>query len=209
MKYIDILASFETEINLINDTVNKPATDDSLFWLNQAVAKFVKQRFNGDLVQHTSYEQTEKRREDLIHLFKSKTYTGSDMLYQNMQPSYDEYYVEYPNDFLFALNEDVIISDNNSEHLMDTCVFECTQDSFMYRVNNSLTDFHYRFRRARPLRIRDSKGCKLLTDKIRSSILRIISNSLSRCLLIIFLFKSCLYDDVLIICKKITSLFIL
>lgn len=165
MKYIDILASFETEINLINDTVNKPATDDSLFWLNQAVAKFVKQRFNGDLVQHTSYEQTEKRREDLIHLFKSKTYTGSDMLYQNMQPSYDEYYVEYPNDFLFALNEDVIISDNNSEHLMDTCVFECTQDSFMYRVNNSLTDFHYRFRRARPLRIRDSKGCKLLTDK--------------------------------------------
>ena len=42
MKYIDILASFETEINLINDTVNKPATDDSLFWLNQAVAKFVK-----------------------------------------------------------------------------------------------------------------------------------------------------------------------
>jgi len=43
-----------------------------------------------------------------------------------MQPSYDEYYVEYPNDFLFALNEDVIISDNNSEHLMDTCVFECT-----------------------------------------------------------------------------------
>jgi len=35
----------------------------------------------------------------------------------------------------------------------------------MYRVNNSLTDFHYRFHRARPLRIRHDNGCELLTDK--------------------------------------------
>ena len=35
----------------------------------------------------------------------------------------------------------------------------------MYRVNNSLTDFHYRFHRARPLRVRNSNGCMLLTDK--------------------------------------------
>lgn len=48
---------------------------------------------------------------------------------------------------------------------MNTCVFECTQDSFMYRVTNSLTDFHYRYHRARPLRIRNTNGCELLTDK--------------------------------------------
>ena len=35
----------------------------------------------------------------------------------------------------------------------------------MYRVNNSLTDFHYRLHRARPLRVRTDKGCMLLTDK--------------------------------------------
>lgn len=35
----------------------------------------------------------------------------------------------------------------------------------MYRVNNSLTDFHYRHHRARPLRIRNTEGCSLLTDK--------------------------------------------
>ena len=87
------------------------------------------------------------------------------MKYKNGQPSYDEYVIEYPKDFLYALNEDVIISDNDGQNMMDTCVFECTQDSFMYRVNNSLTDFHYRFHRARPLRIRNSEGCKLLTDK--------------------------------------------
>ena len=69
MTNIEILANFEREINKIDDAVNKPATDDSLFWLNQAVAKFVKLRFNGDLVHKTSYEQNDKRRMDLIHLF--------------------------------------------------------------------------------------------------------------------------------------------
>ena len=48
---------------------------------------------------------------------------------------------------------------------MNTCVFECTQDTFMYRINNSLTDFHYNFHRARPIRIRTANGFKLLTDK--------------------------------------------
>jgi hypothetical protein len=48
---------------------------------------------------------------------------------------------------------------------MDTCVFECTADSFMYRVNNSLTDFHYKYHRARPLRVRTKDGFRLLTDK--------------------------------------------
>jgi phosphatidylethanolamine-binding protein (PEBP) family uncharacterized protein len=66
---------------------------------------------------------------------------------------------------MFVLNEDVVISDTNNEHLMDTCVFECTADNFMYRVNNSLTDFHYRYHRARPLRVRTKDGFKLLTDK--------------------------------------------
>lgn len=165
MRYIDILANFEREINLIDNTVEKPSTDDSLFWLNQAVGKFTKERFNGDFIHRTSYEQNEKRRIDLINLFKSKDYDRYDLEYDNKEPSFDEYFVEYPEDFLFALNEDVVISDNNGQHKMNTCVFECTQDSFMYRVTNSLTDFHYRYHRARPLRIRNSKGCILMTDK--------------------------------------------
>lgn len=165
MKYIDILANFEREIGLLDSSVDKPSTDDSLFWLNQAVAKFYKQRFNGDFVHDTSYEQTEKRREDLINLYKSIQYSKDDMTIDQSEPSYDSFKVIYPKDFQFALNEDVIISDKNGEHKMNTCMFECTSDSFMYRVNNSLTDFHYRFHRARPLRVRLKDGCLLLTDK--------------------------------------------
>ena len=80
-------------------------------------------------------------------------------------PSYDSYEYDYPEDMLYTLNEDIIISDNSGNNKLDVCVFECTADSFMYRIMNKLTDFHYRFKRARPLRIRTKDGFRLLTDK--------------------------------------------
>ena len=163
MKKIEILANFEREINKLDDAVNKPATEDSLFWLNQAIAKFTKLRFNGDFVHKTGYEQTEKRREDLINLFKYIQLDLSTVDTENS--SYNRYTVTYPSDFLYVLNEDVIIDSVEGGHPLATCVFECTRDSYMYRVNNSLTDFHYKYHRARPIRIRKDNGCDLLTDK--------------------------------------------
>ena len=165
MTNIEILTAFETEINQLNNELTKPSTDDSLFWLNQSVNKFVKIRFNGDFIHREGYEQTEKRRNDLIKLFKTATYDDEDMIKDTSFASYDQYSIQYPKDFLYALNEDVVIADVDGNHKMDTCVFECTQDSFMYRINNSLTDFHYRFYRARPIRTRNKTGCLLLTDK--------------------------------------------
>lgn len=235
MKGVDILAAFELEINKLDDAINKPATDDSLYWINQAVVKFVKDRFNGNAPKRTSYEQNEKRTRDLILLLRermtinsgdgnflleedvyrpessefydidkdniytqwyelyegddSKEYIrysqvygdedmsgtsvgskngGADIIMvskSTKHPSYNVYEYEYPKDMMYVLNEDVIISDLNDDHLMDTCVFECTADNFMYRVNNKLTDFHYRFHRARPLRVRTRDGFRLLTDK--------------------------------------------
>lgn len=163
MREIDILANFELEINQIDNLADKPSTEDSLFWLNQGVAKFVKQRSTGDPVHLASYEKNEKRRNDLIKLYKVKEY--SEMKLDKTQPSYNQYTVTYPEDFWYTLNEDVIICDTEGDNKANTCVFECTQDSFMYRVTNSLTDFHYRYHKARPLRIRTNNGCLLLTDK--------------------------------------------
>lgn len=165
MKYIDILEQYETEIGVINDTI-KPLVEDSLFWINQAIQKFVKTRFNSDFVHKTSYEQNEKRRNDLINLYKTEKYTDSQLDFDDNNPKYNKYIVEsYPSDFLFSLNEDVIITNNKDENPYSTSIFECTSDSFMYRVTNSLTDFHYKYGEARPLRVCTDKGCYLLTDK--------------------------------------------
>ena len=163
MRGVDILAAFELEINKIDDTMEKPLTDDSLYWLNQAIVKFVKDRFNGNAPKRTSYEQNEKRTRDLIKLLVNTPVVANGEPVEHA--NYLEYDYNYPTDMMFVLNEDVVISDNEDGHLMDTCVFECTADSFMYRINNKLTDFHYRFHRARPLRIRTADGFKLLTDK--------------------------------------------
>ena len=162
MRCIDLIASFELEINKLDDSINKPVTDDSLYWINQAVAKFVKERFNGAPPKRTSYEQTEKRTSDLVNLLKEAT--NFTPIINDAHPSYTSYEYTYPSDMLYVLNEDVIISNNNDEYQMDTCVFECTADSFMYRVNNSLTDFHYKYHRARPLRVKTKDGFRLLTD---------------------------------------------
>ena len=162
MRCVDLIASFELEINKIDDTIQKPVTDDSLYWINQAVMKFVKDRFNGNAQKRTSYEQNEKRTRDLIKLLKEEKKETPEVI---PHVNYDEYEYYYPADMMFVLNEDVVISDMNGEHQMDTCIFECTADSFMYRINNSLTDFHYRYHRARPLRIRTNDGFRLLTDK--------------------------------------------
>lgn len=164
MTHLEILTGFETEIDLLDNEVEKPATTDSLFWLNQAALKFVKLRTNGDDKHNTGYEQTEKRRNDLIKLFKTCDITLSQDQKQ-LESSYDYYIIQYPEDFMYSLNEDVVIADNDGNHEMNTCVFECTQDSFMYRINNKLTDFHYRWHRARPIRTRYKHGCLLYTDK--------------------------------------------
>ena len=164
MTNIETIANFEREINKLDDAVNKPATEDSLFWLNQAIAKFTKLRFNGDLIHKTGYEETEKRREDLINLFKEQN-LAIVQSEQGQNPNFTRFSVTYPSDFLYALNEDVVIDSINGGHPMNTCVFECTRDSFMYRINNSLTDFHYKYHKARPIRIRKENGCDLLTDK--------------------------------------------
>lgn len=164
MKCIDLIAAFELEINKLDDALQKPVTDDSIYWLNQAMMKLVKERFNGNLPHRTSYEQNEKRTRDLVNLLREDIHDFA-VDYEPVQhKSYDEYEYNYPTDMMFVLNEDVVISDNDGEHEMDTCVFECTADNFMYRINNSLTDFHYRYHRARPLRVRTQTGFRLLTD---------------------------------------------
>ena len=73
MRCIDLITAFELEINKLDDSLNKPVTDDTLYWINQGVMKFVKDRFNGNAPKRTSYEQNEKRTRDLVHLLCERT----------------------------------------------------------------------------------------------------------------------------------------
>ena len=98
MRCIDLIAAFELEINKLNDSLNKPVTDDSLYWINQAVVKFVKDRFNGNTPKRTSYEQNEKRTKDLINLLREqKEFT---VTIDDTHPSYTSYHIHEPSSYL-------------------------------------------------------------------------------------------------------------
>lgn len=161
MKRLSILAAFELEINKLDDAINKPVTDDSLYWLNQAINKFVKERFNGNAPHYTSYEQNEKRTKDLHRLYEKVLLKEKPIEDGSVWANHNQYEAQmytWPNNLLYILNEDVVISNNDDGNLYDTSIFECTADNFMYRITNSLTDFHYKHGKARPLRVRSGEA---------------------------------------------------
>ena len=106
MKALNILESFELEINKLDDSLNKPVTDDSIYWINQAVLKFVKERFNGNAPHYTSFEQNEKRTRDLIKLYKTKKYDLSSAS-PEVHSTFESYDCNNPEDLMYLINEDV------------------------------------------------------------------------------------------------------
>lgn len=163
MTNIDLQYAFELEAaNIDNVTKDKLNSQDVLYWLNQGVDKFVKTRFDGDNSAQTSFEQNEKRARDLVNLLTtvqldvSTFVSGVNCL---------KYTITYPTDFMFMLNESVDIYENTKPTtIIPTDVFQCTLDTYMSRITNSLSDFHMRNSSARPLRVRTATGCWLLTD---------------------------------------------
>lgn len=279
----DILKAFELEIGLLDDNINKPLVADSMYWLDQALLKFIKLRFNRDFTHHTGFEQNEKRFRDLEKLVMNNEYlckrnpsgiiapfhgfvnvddvldAGVAQLYsiffnsntnsfvaksnitnkyynswptildyhdENLnvredvifsyhpdgafsgyyyfkdgkmhyvveipteQETYDEYIIDVPEDLLYVLSESVLIDSLDGGHQKLVSVFECTHDNYAYRISNSLTDFHYKNYKARPLRIRFNGEIKLLTDKnyeIKKYILSYIAKP--------YLFSQCWKDE--------------
>lgn len=162
MKYIELQYAFELEAANIDSIDEKISSHDILYWLNQGVYKFIKTRYNGNNFLRTSFEQDEKRARDLITLYNKQDFED---IQKETGVGYDIYSITYPEDLLFVLDESVIInSSEKPEEQRSVEIFECTLDNYMYRVTNSLTDFHYRNNYARPLRVRTKEGCLLLTD---------------------------------------------
>lgn len=165
MTVLDLQYAFELETNSIDDTlVSKLKSEDILYWLNSAVNKFIKTRFDGNNATHKSFEQNEKRSRDLISLLSSKTYEPTDISYS--RKGFDVYTIDYPENFMFMLDESVELykKGDSQFNYWQGEIFECTLDNYMYRITNKLTDFHLRNNYARPIRVRTKSGCNLFTD---------------------------------------------
>lgn len=163
MKYIELQYAFELEAaNIDAPLEGKIGSEDIKYWLNQGVDKFIKTRYNGSNPKLTSFEQDEKRARDLIGLTKTSDVT---LIAGEERESFMRTKYQFPTDVMFVLNEytEIRIVATNKAYASE--IFECTLDTYMYRIMNTLTDFHLRNGRARPLRVRTNVGADLYTDK--------------------------------------------
>lgn len=164
MKYIELQYAFELEAaNIDAPLARKLNSEDIKYWLNQGVDKFIKTRYNGSNPKLTAFEQDEKRARDLILL--TKTDRVGPITIEIEASSYDRHVYVYPADVMFVLDEYVEIVYGADYTIVPVEVFECTLDTYMYRISNSLTDFHLRHGYARPLRVRTYMGADLYSDK--------------------------------------------
>ena len=140
MRYIDLQVAFELEVNKLDDGLNKPKSDDIEYWLNVGLDKFVKTRYSGVNTKGESFEQSQKRIDDLRTLVTYKLFQyppdniynfayviryatpvtqeqldSSDYLELNKHASIIEYYATIPDNYMFALGDDAYIVGNDNQ----------------------------------------------------------------------------------------------
>lgn len=170
MKNIELLESFELEINKIDDNLTKPATRDSEYWLNRGLEKFWKTRYSGLNYKQQAFEQTEKRIDDLRTLIANKKYTASDITSEN-----NIYKVIIPEDYILLLGDTADIlpnsfnecwpKDNTGNYIVKkTDTLEATIETIDRQLSNSLSEYRLKYCSARPLRLIQNSQILLFTD---------------------------------------------
>lgn len=159
--------AFERELNVGND-LQKPTSDTTLYWLNQAVLKFVKTRYNGTNAKTLAFEQSQKRIDDLRTLVSTTNFTegGKDI---RSIPDENKYLIELPDDYLFQVGTRVGIlpklnlrnpykncwkTDSDGDLVVKyTDAIEVTHDTVDRELENSLSERHLHYCSAKPLKL--------------------------------------------------------
>lgn len=165
MKKIEMIAAFEREIGLLDDVLLKPKTTDSEYWISSAIQEFTKTRYSGNNYKLTSFEQNQKRIDDLRMLVTDKFYSFTN-------PQSLPYKVDLPSDYLVALGEQAVISSfdkcwpsiNGEPVGYATDVLETTVEEIDRDRQNALSEYRLHANRARPLRLFQGNQILLYTD---------------------------------------------
>lgn len=154
-----------------SEALSLPAfqTEEIDFWLNDAVDRFVKTRYSGNNPFGTSFEQSQKRVDDLRTLIVETRIVpilATDVF--DKPYSFIVTTALFPIDYLLFLNDEVTISFNHSilgtVTPLRTGVTECTSDSYFTRVSDPYSEHVLHLDYARPLRLFSEKGIELITD---------------------------------------------
>lgn len=172
MKNIELQESFEIEINKLDDNLTKPTSAITEYFLNAGLDEFWKTRYSGYNIKQEGFEQTQKRIDDLrtlvtAQVFKEEDITNSGNIYEIILP--EDYVILLgdtvgirPADGLQNQCWDLDVDGNYKIHYSDP--IEGTIETVDRIKENSLSEYHLRYTKARPIRLVAGNNIELHTD---------------------------------------------
>lgn len=172
MTYIRLQESFEIELNKLDDGLTKPTSSITEYFLNVALDKFWKTRYSQNNPKLKGFEQIQKRVDDLRTLVTEHTYTADITKVSNSL-----YTVELPTDYVVLLGDRAGIAPadgitdpcweldedgNYILHYSDT--IEGTIETIDRIKENSLSEYHLKYTKAKPIRLMADDTISLHTD---------------------------------------------
>lgn len=170
MKNIELLESFELELNKLDDNFTKPTTNTTEYFLNAGLDKFWKTRYSQNNPKVKGFEQIQKRIDDLRTLVVEVTLVPD-------TTSKDLYTVTIPEDYVILLGDTAGISpadgytdpcwelDSDGNYVIHySDVLEGSIETIDRIKENSLSEYHLRYTKAKPIRLLSGNEIKLYTD---------------------------------------------
>jgi hypothetical protein len=137
------------------------------FWLNNAIHKFGKTKYSGMNIKGTSFEQTQKRIDDLRTLIKVYSDTTSTT---GSIDSTNGYTFQLPvdgsaigdEDYWFTLSEEATIEVDSTETRVG--IVECTMDEYRQKIDDPYSEHKLHYTLAKPLRLFINNTVELISD---------------------------------------------
>lgn len=173
MKNINLQEAFEIELNQLDNNLAKPTSNITEYWLNAGLDKFWKTRYSGMNTKGEAFEQTQKRIDDLRTLVAEQTYENLEITTVTSKM----YTVTLPENYIVLLGDTAGIApaeglelpcwekDAAGEYILSySDTIEGTIDTIDRIKENSLSEYHLRYSKARPIRLMSNDLIKLYTD---------------------------------------------
>lgn len=135
------------------------------FWLNEAIRKFVKTRYSGFNIKRESFEETQKRTDDLRTLLSSSDLTlKTDATYPNSW-IVDTAANLWPTDYWFAISEEASTATiSGVASVVRFGLTQCSHDEYRQKIDDPYAEHILHYGTAKPLRFFDDEYVRIITD---------------------------------------------
>lgn len=139
-------------------------------WLNKGIMKFIKTRYSGINFKKESFEETQKRIDDLRTLVTEATISGGNLTTGTDKPnSFVADLSSLSDTYMFTLGEEVTISYNDIRTpTVDSTkrqgIKEATVNNYRSLIDNPYSEHNLHYEEAQPLRLFQGNNVELITD---------------------------------------------